>query len=835
MQPELTVLGARLTPMRMACALLFVATTASAAPVGKASLDVDGDGKSDDVELDGEGALRVNGTKRASLATRTASASFEAAKTNTGHWLVVEAGDKAFVLNTRTWQVAATTPLGGVGLDREYSIDVDATPEGIFRYQKRHDVKRCDGKPAYLFAERLDGKGGAPPLGLPANATALVAKVDPAGAVPIIYQARAASHQAGATDAGGLAIPGELDDGNPATMWREDLPTNGEGQFFTFTPRVESARAQAIRIVPGNPTSGQTMRTFNRPKAIAIVTARDAWRVELPDAGTQPLGTAYVIDLPQPVSGCVTVILESVHGRPQGTTAIAELEVFAEGERSGGGEALLARIIAEGKGGDINAAAALAKRGAPAAAAIEAELNKTTDAGARRRLISALAKIKDPAATPALVRAASSGWVRDKDLLDVIAALGASGQAQALKELAAKGGTPAEVRVAAALHIKPTGAGFDALVDLAGKGPRDLRRAVIEQLALAPGAQLAQTATAQTDAAAAGDVWRALTRRARGHREERATASAAMTTALAAATDYERRYRLIDGIAAHGDAQALRTLESTLAALPTSPQTSALRQVAVRSVASSPHVEATTIVIALARDADPGVRLAALSALADSATDGAGPWHAADGPDAIDRVIINGLAVDTWPEVRRRAATALGTRCQRPGPARALVDAVGKDKDVDVRADSLTALVQCKAPGVRELLVKTWNDGKAPLELRERAVSLAVPLEDPQLAQQLVGAFSKWRADALQSAPSLRLAQAAAVAIGNLGAPGAAQALMSALDDSAFPEIVTSAALGLGALGKACPAAAKSKLLSIARSGQQAANAARHAAGQCGR
>ncbi|MBA3500395.1 MAG: hypothetical protein H0T65_08480, partial [Deltaproteobacteria bacterium] len=59
--------------------------------------------------------------------------------------------------------------------------------------------------------------------------------------------------------------------------------------------------------------------------------------------------------------------------------------------------------------------------------------------------------------------------------------------------------------------------------------------------------------------------------------------------------------------------------------------------------------------------------------------------------------------------------------------------------------------------------------------------------------------------------------------------------LMSALDDSAFPEIVSSAALGLSAMGKRCPAAAKAKLMSIARSGQQAANAARHAAGQCGR
>jgi len=836
--------GARLTRMRKGFAVIVFAlvTEAHAAPIGKASLDVDGDGKPNDLELDADGSLRVDGTKRATLDVRAANASFEAAKTSSGLWLVVEAGEKAFVVNARTWQLAATTQLGGVGLDREYSIDVDATPEGIFRYQKRHDVKRCDGKPAYLFAERLDAKGPAtPPLGIPANAPVLTAKPDPTAVAPIIYQARATSHQAGATDAGGLAIPSELDDGNPATVWREDLPSSGEGQFFTFTPRVESARAQAIRIVPGNPSSSATMRQYNRPKAIAIVTAREAWRVELQDAGTQPLGTAYVIDLPQPVTGCVTVILESVHGRPQGTTAIAELQIFAEGERNGGGEALLARVVAEGKGGDVAAAAALSKRGAAAATALDAELTKTTDAGARRRLVGALAKINDPAATPALVRAASSGWVRDKDLLDVIAALGASGQAQALKELAAKGGTPVEIRVAAAAQIKPTGSGYDALVDLAGKGPREVRRAVLERLALAPAAQLAQTAGSQTDAAAAGDIWRALTRRARSHGDERASAVTAMTAALASATDYERRYRLIDGIAAYGDAPALRVLERVLVALPTAPQSSALRQVAVRSIASSPRAEATTIVIALARDADPGVRLAALAALASAETDVAGTWHAADGPDAIDRVIINGLTVDTWPEVRRRAAMALGARCQRPGPARALADAIAKDPAIDVRTDALTALVQCKASGIRELLVKTWSDGKAPIELRERAVSLAVMLEDPALGPPLVVAFNNWRGEALSSAASLRLAQQAAVALGQLfalgqlDATGSVQALMAALDDSAFPEIVSQAALGLGALGKKCPAAAKTKLLAIARSNQQAASAARHAAGQCGR
>jgi hypothetical protein len=816
--------------MRALCILACAAGVAHAAPVGQGTLDVDGDGKTESVELDADGALRVAGVKRASLAVKAAKASFSAAKTNTGTWLIVDAGEQALVINTKTWQVATTTPVGGVGLDREYSIAVAATPEGVFRYQQRADVKRCDGKPAYLFAERLDAKTPASPaLGIPANAAVLAAKADPgAAAVPVIYQARAASHEAGVSDAGGLAIPRELDDGNPVTTWREDLAaSSGEGQFFTFTPRIESARAQAIRIVAAP-------KSFNRPKGIAIVSATGAWRAELPDAAP---GSAYVIELPQPIAGCVTVILESVHGKAAGTTAIAELEVFADGERSGGGgEALLAHVIAEGKGGEIAAAAALAKRGAAAVVAIDGELAKASDAATRRRLVSALAKVSDPAAAPVLVRAATAGWVRDQDLLDVIHALGATGQVAALKELAGKGGTPVAIRTEAAAQITPANrAGYDALVDLTGRGPREVRRAVIERLALAPAAQLAATAASQSDAAASGDVWRALTRRMRGHAEERAAAVAAMGAALAKAADYERRYRLVDGIAAYGDAAALRELERFLASLPTSPDSAALRQVAVRSIASSPRAEATTIVIALARDADPGVRLAALAALSNSETDAAGVWHLADGPDAIDRVIMNGLVVDTWPEVRRRAATALGARCQRPGPAEALRDAAAKDKSLDVRADALTALVQCKASGIRELLAKTWNDGKAPIDLRVRAVSLAEMLGDAELARSLVGKLNSWRGEAISSRAALELAQQAATTVGALNPPGAAEALVSALDDTAFPEIVAAASLGLAAMGKACPASARAKLNVIARSGSQAASAARHAAGRCGR
>jgi hypothetical protein len=70
--------------------LCLVTSVAYAAPIGKANLDVDGDGKAEDVELDADGSLRIGGAKRASLEVRGATkASFEAAKTSTGWWLVV--------------------------------------------------------------------------------------------------------------------------------------------------------------------------------------------------------------------------------------------------------------------------------------------------------------------------------------------------------------------------------------------------------------------------------------------------------------------------------------------------------------------------------------------------------------------------------------------------------------------------------------------------------------------------------------------------------------------------------------------------------------------------
>src|SRR4029079_2749545 len=93
----------------------------------------------------------------------------------------------------------------------------------------------------------------------------------------------------------------------------------------------------------------------------------------------------------------------------------------------------------------------------------------------------------------------------------------------------------------------------ELLAPPAGRGPRVQRQAVIEQLSDVPVAVLAPAAQAATKPSAAGDLYRAITRRAHAVPVERAPALAALSTALPTASDYERRYRLVDGIAAVGD------------------------------------------------------------------------------------------------------------------------------------------------------------------------------------------------------------------------------------------------------------------------------------------
>jgi hypothetical protein len=585
--------------MRLAPALVLVALSSRAgadAPVkGPIVRDIDGDGTEDRVELSAKGELTIT-TRHGSIKLTPAVVGpmVSSAIVRGTPTIVVHGRVEAVVyqLVGTTWKLLTRTPIGA-GPDDEFFVDVAALPEGLFSYEERPGFGRCDNRPSLLFAKGFDGhkfgKVARIPTGIPDAAPVLQARRDDRSdiAAPMLFMARAASHQIGSRDARSLAIPSELDDGKPATTWREELVLSaGEGQFFTYRARVAGAKATQVRLVTG------TMKDANRPQRLGIVTKKSAWHVDLPPSvAKDPPGSAYVVDVPEPIEDCVTIVLEATSGAAKGTTEIAELQVMAESELSGGGEAALAKVVADGTDGVNAAIGALSRGGAAASAAIDAELGRVKDAASRRRLVQAAVAVADPSIGPILSRIAKQGDAQGADLLAVLRALTKLGLEQDLHDLAARRGLPLEARVAAAKGLQRSGdKAPDLLIDLAGDGPRQLRQIVIESLAEVEAPALVGAAISATKPATAGDIWRAATRRARLVQREQASTLAAMTAALATATDYELRYRLVDGIATLGDAPALKSLATWLAALPADSATAAYKQVAARSIGSNMRV-----------------------------------------------------------------------------------------------------------------------------------------------------------------------------------------------------------------------------------------------------
>ncbi|HEX4450167.1 MAG TPA: HEAT repeat domain-containing protein [Kofleriaceae bacterium] len=796
--------------------LLFVSAVAAAAPF--AGIDATLDGKPAHVAVD-DGALKVDGAVVAQLG-KFASASVDARDVpGRGATILVTVDHREAIGFEKhgAWKQVFRLPIGPANEDGDYGIAVALLPSGIHRYQTRPGLHRCDGKPALFFAE---GWNGTKFVRLASVATELDPDASTIAATPgataspppLLFHASIASREPGAGDVASLIVPSELDDGDPATAWLD--AGNAVGQFFTFDARIAAKASELVVIAAskGKPAA---------PTELAIVGTNRSFRVTLPALAP---GAAATIELPQPIGDCVSVVIDS-----PGPAAIAELDVYADGERAGGGEAMLAQAIAAGVDGTQAAERALATRGPAAVTAIEAELAKATDANAKARLVHALIANTDPSAGPALANAARELRLRDSDLAALLESLGKHGQLQTLAELAATHelGEPARIAAVTAISAAP-GDHAALLIPLAGNGPPGLRRAVIHALSAVSLDALIAAANAVQAAPASGDLWRAITRRGLIGSSEHAPALAAELAALPAATDYERRYRLVDGIATLGDAAALAQLATVVHAITNGAEHAALAQVAAHGLASAPRAEALPLVIELSRDPDPGVRLAALSAFVGDA------WQGSDA--AIDTALATALASDTWPEVRRHAAEVLGNRCARSAPARALATSVGRDPELDVRDAALVALVQCKAPGTAALLAMVWDDAKLPMPLRQRAVDLAANLGDVALGAKLVGKLASWRGAAIESADALALAQSAAYTIGRLAPPGAADALLAALADSAYPEIVAAAAAGLGLLGPACPRQALSQLRALSQNDeQQIALAAKRAMAQCGR
>ncbi|HEY4055256.1 MAG TPA: HEAT repeat domain-containing protein, partial [Kofleriaceae bacterium] len=733
----------------LGASVLVAGGVAWASPVATTSADVDGDGKADEVAVDGTGTVSINGKQVATLGANVTTARVMAGRPKDKPTIVIATQARAYVLAGPSWKVATTTEIGGVGLDADYAMDVTITSIGVVKYQTRPGLQRCDGKPALLFAEGWNGtKWGRlsrPPAEVTTTQTIKAVPATGPLRAPMLFHATFASHEPGATDAGALVAPDELGDGKIEPAWHEELATSaGEGQMFTFEPRIASG-ARSLVIVPGDASNTKVTRVSRRVTSMFVVSKNAAFKVEIPAPANETHGAAYTVDFNPALEGCVSVIIDDTTGSAAGPTTIGELSIFGDGELEGGAAHVLVAVVAAGNGNQT-IYQQLARDAQAASAEIDTLL-ATAKPVERKRLIEALVQMNVPETATPLTKAIEKHWLQGQRLLAAVQTLANGHQSKVMAPLAANTTLSIDARIIAVGGIGLDADGVQALVGLAGGSDTRVRKAVIEKLSELPAAQLMPLVENQS-AAASGDVLRAAVRRARAHVDEQALVLPALLALLPAATDYDHRYRAIDGVAELGDAGALKRLSAVLAALPHDAEGAALRQVAVEGLSKTPRAEAAELLATLATDSDPGVRLAAVRSFRALEADASGPWHVSS-PDGIDRVLGVALANDRWPDVRREAASVLGARCQRQAPREALVTSVGKEKDKDVKNEALDALVTCHASGIAALLEKTWSDENADIEVRAHAVRLAGRLEDPALGKTLVARFTQWRSDAL--------------------------------------------------------------------------------------
>ncbi len=838
--------------------LAMLVSSASADPpdaLAPQQADLDGDGHDDVIAVSAEPPrlrvqLSTGGSFVAPVTGAIDSARIEIAAASSTRPAIavarIERRDQpaeAIVLTLRDERVEELWrgEVGALGDDGEGAMEVAITDAGLLRYQTRPGVERCDGQPARLFTEGWDFSSGRfraiyNPTGLPADAEELQASSQPpmpqSPELSAVFRATAASTQRGAGDARELTAPIELDDGNPATAWRESVGGNGRGEFLTFRARADRARVAALRIVPGDAASSAAWKAANRLRRIGIVLGpQQAYWVRFSDSAAKP-GAAFWVTLPEPVATrCVTVVLDATYRgtatpRGSGETAISELTVLTELDLApGGADAALAAEVARGGSEGRQAARILASRSG-GAAALAAALASASTPAAQLRLRLALAASQAPDArelAAGLAMAEATGADRAA-LTAALVRLGAAAL-PGLAALLTDAEAPLAARTAAADALATLGAAArPALLTAAGAGPRGLRVAVSKALAAPEDAQPALLAAATDSAAPAAeaDLWRAIELAGRAHGFDSSVVASAAAR-LEGATAYELRYRLLALVATAGDGAALQAAWRVLSSLPEDAGGEALRRVAAEALADNPAPAARALLVRLADNADPGVRLAVAAALGQRA----------DADANSDALLVNRLRSDGWPAVRRRAAAALTPRCQRSAPVAEALEAALRDRALPVRREALLALVACRAPRIEQTLERVALDAAAAMALREVAV-LAIPrLGERATLEPLLKVFAAARQAAWSDPRAPRLAAAALTAMGQLGGRSASRTILAAARDASFPEIQAAAVTAAGTL---CPEGALPVLTGLSSSSEPSvAVAARAALRRCKR
>lgn len=525
----------------------------------------------------------------------------------------------------------------------------------------------------------------------------------------------------------GSSVPGstgaELTDGDPTTVWSEQRPGIGQGEFVVMAA-PEGVPISRLQIVPVPPSPASDV---SAPRTLYLVGNTQSFEVTLPDDAWRSPGAAYEVVLPHPLeSSCVALVLDDAYGRslPHPRVGVAELVAYSELDAPGASLDDVARKLSSARGSV--AAQVLERAGAPALAAVERAYGDL-DARGRALAVDVAASHDSCAeAAPLLARglceAAGEAPRKAREKLQRCKAAVGALAARMVEDAPSRGCiAPVLVALAGAEALEPIA---DAMA-LTGEGDKDtratLRTAFADALQAVPRERLASLL---------GDTRRsALARlemmRAAGPRVTEALepSDAAMTEALAGGPTMRTRYVALGPLAElarGGDAAATTRIAEATLRDPDWP----VRARAAELGAGLASLQAA--LVGAARDPEPRVREAALQALTASTPPPAAGIEAAQAA----------LKTDGWPFVKAQAVGVLA-RAPATTPVDEALRAALRDASARVRGAALVAAALRRAVTLRGPVRERLDDRDEDPEVRAAAARALGSLCDESSADRL--------------------------------------------------------------------------------------------------
>lgn len=699
-------------------------------------------------------------------------------------------------------------PQGSDEADGALRRFVELGKHGLIRYASRHGVFRCDGKTAHLDANRYDfaSKSFRPArqaIRIATDSPVLVAQgTAPAGISDSSrgnwFRPRGASSSLRASSTSRLVAPVAASDNNSKTAWVENKPGVGSGEFLTLQSGLGGLNVRALRFELGH---GGVREGFRSPKRLGLLLGKEkVFWIDFPKTNA---GDAFWVSLPEPVrASCVTLVIADTNtGKSQkrraagAQTAISEISIVSSEELDPLQAAqFLAKGIAAGRAKADTRRLLQSLPFSTASDALLAELKNTDNHRSKTRLRLALATI--PAGAEALVGGLRDDSLKAKDYLVLSRALRKLGPAGLSSLTSALGqadlSRESSKRIAMILQTLPGQEAEIALLTAVGKGSSGQRKAILKALAGRPGAYpvIRDALAKATSDSERADLYLAAAAIAPEPDSEQHQAIAILLTEKLAAGNlsYEVHYRLLQSLGSIGGPLASNALLAQFDALATATedfQKQALREVAAAALLRSD--KSNRYSARILSDKSPGVRLAGL----DVST-----------PEFIDiQAASQLLQTESWTGVRRSAVAILGASCHSSERFAALRLAATTDSDKTVAITALNALQRCETRGLFALLLSIVDADRRPLALRIHAARQLANVHNAD-SNAIAKRFRSAKARALSDRKSAKIAAALTVSLSVNPSPAVIAILEKSASDAAFPQLQAAA---LNALSETCP------------------------------